>query len=666
MEHDISDENLNISDVIEVIKTTDPGFVESNGHMDQDKMEINRKHMAQPYVEIVEQPASKSLRFRYECEGRSAGSIPGVNSTPENKTFPTIRIVGYKGRAVVVVSCVTKDLPYRPHPHNLVGKEACKQGICTLEITSDNMTVTFANLGIQCVKKKDIEEALKIREEIRVDPFRTGFEHRKQPTSIDLNAVRLCFQVFLEGTRKGKFTHPLQPVVSDPIFDKKAMSDLSINHLSHNRAPSCGGMKMILLCEKVAKEDIQVRFFEEKNGHVIWEGYGDFAPTDVHKQTAIVFKTPSFRLLQIEEPVQIYIQLKRPSDGVTSEPHPFEMSPLDTGSSESLKRKRQKFDNSPNAILLRGLQAEAQKSAAEAAYQNAQYYNIIKPEPVEAGPLPFGRYTTNLGSYSLQSQPQTQSQPQLQSTPQQQLPLQSQPLSNLQTLRPQVSPGRATSPMEYGSYNLKYFNVTFVLFIILNLTPLILDLSYRPQVSPCRTASPMEYNSYNPLLAQTHLSPSYQPSSSNMTQQPSVGISVPEQYSFLQESNLSNTDQMILSKVTSKHLNTGLEPIYNNGNLDKIDLATDLGINQQYFDLTLNTAGLGEFETFDTELSTNLLSGLSISEDLKEEGNDNVKLETDNVGENNMTDSYTNITKNTIQELCDLNDIYRHNKNDDT
>ncbi|KAI4498556.1 hypothetical protein M0802_006262 [Mischocyttarus mexicanus] len=331
MEHDISDENLNISDVIEVIKTTDPGFVESNGHLDQEKMEPERKRMTQPYVEIVEQPASKSLRFRYECEGRSAGSIPGVNSTPENKTFPTIRIVGYKGRAVVVVSCVTKDLPYRPHPHNLVGKEACKQGICTLEITSDNMTVTFANLGIQCVKKKDIEEALRIREEIRVDPFRTGFEHRKQPTSIDLNAVRLCFQVFLEKERKGKFTQVLQPVVSDPIFDKKAMSDLSINHLSHNRAPSCGGMKMILLCEKVAKEDIQVRFFEEKNGHVIWEGYGDFAPTDVHKQTAIVFKTPSYRILQIEEQVQIYIQLKRPSDGVTSEPHPFEMSPLDTG-----------------------------------------------------------------------------------------------------------------------------------------------------------------------------------------------------------------------------------------------------------------------------------------------------------------------------------------------
>lgn len=65
------------------------------------------------YVKITEQPASKALRFRYECEGRSAGSIPGVNSTPENRTYPSIQIFGYRGRAVVVVSCVTKDKPHR-------------------------------------------------------------------------------------------------------------------------------------------------------------------------------------------------------------------------------------------------------------------------------------------------------------------------------------------------------------------------------------------------------------------------------------------------------------------------------------------------------------------------------------------------------------------------
>jgi hypothetical protein len=45
-----------------------------------------------PYVEIVEQPRARGLRFRYECEGRSAGSIPGESSTPERKTFPAIKV----------------------------------------------------------------------------------------------------------------------------------------------------------------------------------------------------------------------------------------------------------------------------------------------------------------------------------------------------------------------------------------------------------------------------------------------------------------------------------------------------------------------------------------------------------------------------------------------
>ena len=43
-------------------------------------------------MEIVEQPRARGLRFRYECEGRSAGSIPGESSTTEKKTFPTIKV----------------------------------------------------------------------------------------------------------------------------------------------------------------------------------------------------------------------------------------------------------------------------------------------------------------------------------------------------------------------------------------------------------------------------------------------------------------------------------------------------------------------------------------------------------------------------------------------
>jgi Rel/ankyrin family protein len=49
------------------------------------------------------------------------------------------------------------------------------------------------------VFRKDIAEALQQRKEIRVDPFRQGFDHANNPQSIDLNAVRLCFQVLVFG-----------------------------------------------------------------------------------------------------------------------------------------------------------------------------------------------------------------------------------------------------------------------------------------------------------------------------------------------------------------------------------------------------------------------------------------------------------------------------------
>eukprot|EP00092_Neocalanus_flemingeri_P005309 GFUD01005717.1.p1 GENE.GFUD01005717.1~~GFUD01005717.1.p1 ORF type:complete len:913 (-),score=220.83 GFUD01005717.1:325-3063(-) len=328
--------DINLTDVIDVLATGDKSGDLSSypmypGHSDLLKPQMDpQKAKKNAYVRMLEQPASKGLRFRYECEGRSAGSIPGSASTQENRTFPTIQVVGYTGRAVVVVSCVTFDPPYRPHPHNLVGKEGCKKGVCTIPL-GDNMTVSFPNLGIQCVKKKDIDESLTQRQQIRVDPFQTGFTHKTNPQNIDLNVVRLAFQVFLEGNEKGAFTFALKPVVSDPIFDKKAKCDLTICRLTETSGPVAGGKEILLFCDKITKDDIQIRFYEEQNGHLIWEGFGDFQPSDVHKQYGICFRTPRYKNIEIEQPLQVQLQLKRPSDGAVSESRSFEFIPLDAG-----------------------------------------------------------------------------------------------------------------------------------------------------------------------------------------------------------------------------------------------------------------------------------------------------------------------------------------------
>merc|ERR1711899_662459 len=284
-----------------------------------------------PFVRILEQPASHKLRFRYKCEGRGAGALQGERSGSDKKTFPKIQICGYKGPAVVVVSCVTHDGETSPktHPHNLVspasvGRDGCKKGVCTMNINNEDMTVEFPHLGIQCVRKKDIAEALKLRQEIRVDPFRQGFSHIESPNSIDLNAVKLCFQVFLENPKNpGKFTVILPPVCSKPIYDAKAKKELQIMDMSDNSAPSDGGKKVIILCEKVSKEDIKVRFFDYSG----WEEWAEFGASGVHKQYAISLTVPRYSNPHITEPVRVLVELVKPSDDSRSEEEEFFYTP---------------------------------------------------------------------------------------------------------------------------------------------------------------------------------------------------------------------------------------------------------------------------------------------------------------------------------------------------
>nr|XP_018903705.1 PREDICTED: putative transcription factor p65 homolog isoform X3 [Bemisia tabaci] len=304
-------------------------------------------------IEILEQPDNQ--RYRYVSEGRTAGSIRGVSSGSGAKckqsrdtsvTYPTIQINGYRGRVVVVVSCVTKDYPHKAHPHKLVGKEGCKRGICTVEVNNESMTASFPNLGIQCIKRKDMVAALEEREKIKVDPFRMGFSHKNQVNTIDLNVVRFCFQAFF---RTNQWV-TIPPVVSEPIYDKKAMSNLQICRICPPSASVLGGTEVILTCEKVTRDDIEIWIYEKNSsGEIVWEEKTEFQPQDVHHQYAIAFRLPTYKSLEVENPVQAYLELRRPSDQASSVPRPFQLTPLDADPVH-LKRKRRRQQSTDSKL----------------------------------------------------------------------------------------------------------------------------------------------------------------------------------------------------------------------------------------------------------------------------------------------------------------------------
>ncbi|NXD76242.1 REL protein, partial [Halcyon senegalensis] len=305
----------------------------------------------EPYIEIFEQPRQRGMRFRYKCEGRSAGSIPGEHSTENNKTFPSIQILNYYGKVKIRTTLVTKNEPYKPHPHDLVGKD-CRDGYYEAEFGPERRVLSFQNLGIQCVKKKDLKESISLRISKKINPFNVPEEQLHNIDEYDLNVVRLCFQAFLPDEH-GNYTLALPPLISNPIYDNRApnTAELRICRVNKNCGSVKGGDEIFLLCDKVQKDDIEVRFVLDN-----WEAKGSFSQADVHRQVAIVFRTPPF-LKDITEPVTVKMQLRRPSDQEVSEPMDFRYLPDEKDPyGNKAKRQRstlawQKFmqDYGPNA-----------------------------------------------------------------------------------------------------------------------------------------------------------------------------------------------------------------------------------------------------------------------------------------------------------------------------
>uniref|UniRef100_A0A4W3IZC9 Nuclear factor kappa B subunit 1 n=1 Tax=Callorhinchus milii TaxID=7868 RepID=A0A4W3IZC9_CALMI len=315
----------------------------------------------------------RGFRFRYGCEGPSHGGLPGASSEKNKKTYPTVKICNYVGNAKIVVQLVTcGKTAVHLHAHSLVGKQ-CEKGICLVQLGPKEMTSVFPNLGILHVTKKNVASTLEQRmvhacimgynngivihpeinhRHIETCSMRELTERERelihqasiqQAKEMDLSVVRLMFTALLPDS-SCRFTRRLEPVISDPIYDSKAPNASNLRIVRMDKTAGCvtGGDEVYLLCDKVQKDDIQVRFYEENENGGIWEALGDFGPTDVHRQFAIVFRTPKYRDLTISKPASVFVQLRRRSDNETSEPKPFTYYPQ-INDKEEVQRKRQKL-----------------------------------------------------------------------------------------------------------------------------------------------------------------------------------------------------------------------------------------------------------------------------------------------------------------------------------
>nr|XP_056705480.1 nuclear factor NF-kappa-B p100 subunit [Euleptes europaea] len=318
-------------------------------HMDQ--KELLMETVEGPFLTIIEQPKQRGFRFRYGCEGPSHGGLPGASSEKGHKTYPTVKISNYVGQARIEVDLVTHTDPPQVHAHSLVGKQCNEAGNCVVMVGPKDMTAQFNNLGVLHVTKKNMMEIIK--EKLKKQKIRSRVPPLTEPEleaieqeakelkkTMDLSIVRLRFSAYLRDS-SGDFTLALIPVISDPIHDSKSpgASNLKISRMDKTAGSVRGGDEVYLLCDKVQKDDIEVRFYEDdENG---WQAFGDFSPTDVHKQYAIVFRTPPYHKSKIDRPVTVFLQLKRKRGGDVSDSKQFTYYPV-VEDKEEVERKRKK------------------------------------------------------------------------------------------------------------------------------------------------------------------------------------------------------------------------------------------------------------------------------------------------------------------------------------
>ena len=48
-------------------------------------------------------------------------------------------------------------------------------------------------------------------------------------------------------------------------------------------------------------DDVQIVFYQEEDGCVVWEANGEFSSSDVHKQVAISFRTPAYKVTDVRK-----------------------------------------------------------------------------------------------------------------------------------------------------------------------------------------------------------------------------------------------------------------------------------------------------------------------------------------------------------------------------
>ncbi|XP_040356997.1 nuclear factor NF-kappa-B p110 subunit isoform X2 [Ixodes scapularis] len=340
---------------------------------------------------IVEQPM-KETRYRYKSESGSHGPLIGESSTPQRKTYPSVRLQNHDpGLPHRIRASLWLADREEPHVHRLTMKGRDEEDCCYVTVREDGRA-TFPSMSIVFQQKKTVADILYKRKRERCggqpspeEARRLLGEAKKEAAELNLNLVRIQFSA--ECCQDGVW-RTLCCVYSNPVANSKA-GKLKITKVNRTSGSCSGGDEVWILCEKINKKDIQIKFFEEDEETRVrtWEALASFAESDVHYQVAIIFRTPCYRDPQLQQEAKVKFQLLRKSDNEFSEPVEFTYLPSALTEDDGLVHKRRKLV-SPSPCL------EGSSSDPEDGETTSQAYERTPPDaPFTPGyevPLPEG------------------------------------------------------------------------------------------------------------------------------------------------------------------------------------------------------------------------------------------------------------------------------------
>ncbi|XP_045487479.1 dorsal-related immunity factor Dif-like isoform X3 [Pieris rapae] len=234
----------------------------------QDNMTSNNY---EPRVEFLKKVHKRVFRFPYpdpiNPEKNNNGKTIYGNSL--RRTYPTIKIhCPFDTTAIVLVSCITDDVngKHMPHPHRIVRHPDCKNGVCVVNgiIKNGEAVVVFRDIALLRTLKKDaLEELQKRREFVKTIGAECNLfrgEHI-EASMFNLHSVRICFQVLL---KMGDRYMELKPLISEPLIDYLALSNLNILEMCPDEGRINWATKIVLVIKSIKKtNEISVIFVDE-------------------------------------------------------------------------------------------------------------------------------------------------------------------------------------------------------------------------------------------------------------------------------------------------------------------------------------------------------------------------------------------------------------------